>query len=80
MDDHREMVFRINCDWRGQRKEYRHAISRHDLDEITPFRAPLTPAEAFEAMERAERRRRFVDMLSSKIAHAMTNALLDDER
>ena len=76
MFDDAEMVFRIECRWRGKRRTYQHALSRSDLDDILPFTPPMSPQDAVEQMQREDRRRRMIDMISGQIAHAMTNALL----
>jgi hypothetical protein len=74
-----ELKCSVRIDYRGEQLAFDHIISRIDLDSITPPRMPLNPMDYADFQINAERRKRMVDMLSSDIAHALTNALLGEK-
>ena len=72
----RDMLITVDCKWRGESLSYRHIIGAFEMDGVVPMRGPLSAQEAAEMMQSSELRRRVVDMVSGKIAHAITDALL----
>jgi len=48
-----------------------------DLWDIMPGDGPLDMSEMRDFQQKIERRQRFTDMLSSSMAHAVTNGLFD---
>ena len=64
--------------WRGKELHLNKIVAQIDLDEIIPekFIPPNpTPHDLYAINVRDERRRRFVDFISSEFAHALTEAL-----
>jgi hypothetical protein len=55
-----------------------HIIDRLGWEQVAPpLRAPIDPMDAYDAMQKAEKRKRLIDMISSKIAYTLVNAIAD---
>lgn len=54
-------------------------VSQIDLDEILPPRdlSRIGSFEVLDVQQRSERQQRFIDFISSDIAHALTEALFE---
>lgn len=73
-----EVRIRISIEMGGKECRYDHLIDRIGWERVAPpTRAPLDPMDAYDAMQRAEERRRLIDMVSSKIAHALVASVAE---
>lgn len=74
-----ELTCEARVRFRGKDLALNKIIARIDLEEILPsWNPPMTPADMADHVKRDERRHRFVDMLASEFAHALTEALHAD--
>lgn len=61
----------------GESLNYDHVIPSVEWDQISPpYGPPIEPYQHYEAMQTMERRKRVIDMLSAKFAHAFTDAIV----
>lgn len=68
----------LRVSYRGKELALDKLISRIELADILPLRGPIEPMMLGLYNERTERRNRFVDMLASNFAHALTEGLFDE--
>ena len=76
-----EIVDRIDDAYtpHSKRLAYIHTIDGLTFEDIAPLRRnlhPMTPYQICEEYQRADRRRRVVDMVAGKIAHALTEGII----
>jgi hypothetical protein len=73
-----EVRISINIELDGHEVRHNHMIDRIAWERASPpRRAPMDQMDAYDAMQRAEERKRLIDMLSSKIAYSLVNAIAD---
>ena len=77
--DANEVRISVRIEIGGEREvAHNYIIDRIAWERVSPpRRAPIDPMDAYDAMQRAEERKRLVDMLSSKIAYSLVNAIAD---
>ena len=66
--------------FRGKDLALNKIVARVELDDMAPARGPVDPFNYNFVQQAAERRQRFIDMISAEFAHALTEALYADPR
>lgn len=79
MEKYDEFVCEARVRFRGRDLALDKIISRINLDEIVPMQGPANPFDYNLYQQNAERRKRFIDMVASEFAHALTQALYSEE-
>ena len=60
----------------GKELHFCKIVTQMSLETVAPYRHPFAnPGDYIQAEQRAERRRRFVDMIAAEFAQALTEAL-----
>lgn len=74
-----EFVCEARVRFRGKDLALDRIVSRIDLEGMLPPRGLTGPFDYPRVVKASERRKRFVDMLASEFAHALTEALYSDK-
>ncbi len=73
-----EVRIHIEIETDGHRMRQDHIIDRIAWERVAPpRRAPLDPMEAYDLMQRADERKRLIDVISSKVAYSLVNAFAE---
>ena len=78
MEKYDEFICEARVRFRGKDLALDKIISRVDLGEIIPERGPIDSIHYMDHQQKLERRKRFIDMVTSEFAHALTEALFSE--